>query len=223
MSDSPGVIRLARTRSLGGLQNCRRCPRLVAHMRAVRSTYPDYHCAPVVAEGKRDDRLLIVGLAPGLHGANRSGRPFVGDASGRFLYECLHAAGFATSPTPAEGKPAGATITNAVKCLPPGNQVVADEVRNCAGYLASEIRVLWTAGCRKNRVILCLGHVAHRATAAALGIAALPFGHAAQTEVAPKLWLLDSYHPSRQNVNTGRLTHDMMMTVLRRVHTLLGD
>ncbi|MEF8834440.1 MAG: uracil-DNA glycosylase, partial [Halofilum sp. (in: g-proteobacteria)] len=158
---------------------CRACPRLAAHLDAVHAQYPDYHCAPVPAFGDPAARLLIVGLAPGEHGANATGRPFTGDYAGRLLYATLHAFGFASAPvssTADDGlRLTDCRITNAVKCLPPGNKPTGAEIRECNGFLQAEIAM------RPPTVVLALGRVAHDATLRALGLRQRDyrFGHAA--------------------------------------------
>ena len=147
--------------------DCRLCPRLVRLRRDVRAKYPDYHAAPVPAWGSARARLLIVGLAPGMHGANRTGRPFTGDASGEFLFGALERAGLAFSRN-GQIRLVGSRITNAVKCLPPGNRPTGDEIRRCGRFLAAEIEVLRGVRPRRNRCVLCLGGLAHQAVAAVL-------------------------------------------------------
>jgi len=194
----------------------------------VRQAYPTYHARPVPGWGHRQARLTIVGLAPGMHGANRSGRPFVGDASGRMLFDVLHETGFSTTAEASTASLKDTWITNAVKCLPPGNRPVTAEVRNCQRFLVDEIDAKWRPRMRKPRVVLCLGRIAFSATTAALAELALDtarceFAHGAEVQLHPSLWLLSSFHPSRQNVNTGRLTRDMLLDVLVRARELLAD
>jgi uracil-DNA glycosylase len=189
---------------------CRLCPRLAAHLAEIRTSYPDYHARPVAPFGAKRPRLLIVGLAPGMHGANRTGRPFTGDYAGLLLYETLHRHGYANQPNGAEPDDglelAGCRITNAVKCLPPQNKPNPDEIRQCNGYLKAEIQALPRPG-----VILALGSIAHRAVlnALELRLASYPFGHGARHVVAADLVLFDSYHCSRYNTQTRRLTPQM--------------
>lgn len=198
------------------LIECRACPRLARHLDAVAARYPGYYCRPVRPRGPRDARLLIVGLAPGMHGANRTGRPFAGDASGTFLFDALARAGFASSADPLTAGLIDARITNAVRCLPPANRPTADEVRRCNGYLAHELTELWRPGVRRPRAVLALGRIAHDALGLALGRRLPPFRHGVELELAPGFLLLDTYHPSRQNTNTGRLTAAMLDAVLQR-------
>jgi uracil-DNA glycosylase family 4 len=202
---------------------CRRCPRLVGFLDQVRADFPRYHCAPVPPFGDPAARLLVVGLAPGMHGANASGRPFTGDFAGILLYATLYRFGFASGP---ESRSAGdglvladCRITNAVKCLPPQNKPSLDEVRTCNPYLAAEL-----AGLPAGAVVLALGAVAHGAVLRALGLkpAAFPFAHGAEHTLAPGLRLLDSYHCSRYNTQTRRLTEPMFHAVVARARALLA-
>lgn len=203
------------------MPECRACPRLAAHLDDVRAEHPDYHCAPVEPWGRRNARLLVVGLAPGKHGANRTGRPFTGDASGDFLFAALHRAGFATAPRVAEAGLVDTRITNAVRCLPPGNRPDTAELRRCSGYLGCELDELWSPSVRKPRVILALGKLAHDGIGFALGRRLEPFGHGRSESLERGLVLFDTYHPSRQNTNTGRLTPSMLDGVLARLRAHL--
>jgi uracil-DNA glycosylase family 4 len=202
---------------------CRRCPRLATFLDDTRKKHPDYFAAPVPAFGDARPRLLIVGLAPGMHGANRTGRPFTGDYAGVLLYQTLHAAGFssvAESISADDGLVLrGARITNAVKCLPPENKPLPAEIRECNRYLAAEIAALSSA-----RVILALGRIAHDATLEALGLkrSAAVFGHGREHALEGGRMLIDSYHCSRYNTQTRRLTPVMFETVLRRARDLSG-
>jgi uracil-DNA glycosylase family 4 len=203
--------------------DCAACPRLAQFLVNVRRDYPDYHARPVVPFGDKKARLLIVGLAPGLHGANRTGRPFTGDYAGILLYQTLHKYGLATraeSVSADDGlKLKRCRITNAVKCVPPANKPLPDEIKRCNGYLKSEL-----AGMPGDTVILALGRIAHDAVLRAL---ALPpktcrFGHGAE-HTLPNGWrLLDSYHCSRYNTNTRRLTTRMFETVVKRAAKLIA-
>ncbi len=203
------------------MTECRACSRLAAHLDAVRRDRPDYYALPVPPGGRANARLLIVGLAPGMHGANRTGRPFTGDASGGFLFAALARAGFASDPDPFAATLRGARITNAVRCLPPANRPTADEIRRCSGYLARELHDLWRPRTRTPRCILALGRIAHQAVGVALGRRLPEFEHGSGVELAPGLLLLDTYHPSRQNTNTGRLTAAMLDRVLARARSNL--
>jgi uracil-DNA glycosylase family 4 len=203
--------------------DCRRCPRLADHLAEVRTAHPDYHAAPVAAFGDPAPRLLIVGLAPGYHGANRTGRPFTGDYAGILLYESLHELGLASAPasvSAADGlRLTGCRITNAVKCLPPANKPLGEEVRTCNRFLAAELAAL-PAGA----VGLALGRIAHDAVLRACGLklAACRFAHGAEHDLPGGLRLIDSYHCSRYNTQTRRLSAEMFRTVLRRAAALAG-
>lgn len=202
--------------------DCRNCPRLAAFLDAVKEKNPDYHCRPVPPFGDPAADFLIVGLAPGMHGANRTGRPFTGDHAGILLYETLHDFGFsnqARSVAVDDGlRLLNCRITNAVKCLPPDNKPVSAEINTCNAYLANELRTL-----PENSVILALGGIAHRAVIRSMSLrqADYPFGHAAEHEIMPGLILLDSYHCSRYNTNTRRLTDEMFRSVFVRAKELL--
>ena len=204
--------------------SCRDCPRLAAFLDSVKEKNPDYYCKPVPPFGDASARFLIVGLAPGMHGANRTGRPFTGDHAGFLLYETLHAFGF-SNQAEATAVDDGlelldCRITNAVKCLPPDNKPVGAEINTCNSYLANELRLL-----PKNSVMLALGGIAHRAIIRALSLrqADYPFGHAAEHELAEGLLLLDSYHCSRYNTNTRRLTDEMFRAVFARAKESLAQ
>ena len=202
--------------------NCRECPRLAEFLRGIRREHPDYHARPVPSFGPRRARLLVVGLAPGMHGANRTGRPFTGDYAGVLLYRSLHKFGFAShagSDRADDGlRLNDCRITNAVKCLPPENKPRPDEVRRCNRYLAEEIAAV------RPRAILALGAIAHRAVLMALGLppGRSRFAHGA-VHALPSLAarLFDSYHCSRYNTNTGRLTAAQFETVIRAIATAL--
>lgn len=201
--------------------DCRECPRLAAFLDEVKDRHPDYHCGPVAPFGAADARLLIVGLAPGMHGANRTGRPFTGDYAGVLLYQTLHKFGFGThqgSDDPDDGlELIDCRITNAVKCLPPDNKPVGAEINTCNRYLVSELE-----GLPAGSVILALGGIAHRAVIKALKLrqASYPFGHEALHDLG-QVRMLDSYHCSRYNTNTGRLTADMFESVFKTASKLL--
>jgi len=165
--------------------------------------------------------LLIVGLAPGMHGANRTGRPFTGDASGDFLFSALHRVGLASAPNAQDARLIGTRITNAVKCLPPQNRPVAVEIRQCGSYLAAELETLTGSAPRRARCVLCLGRLAHDAVMRVLGMRSPEFRHGRDAEVRSRLYLVDTYHPSRQNTNTGRLTPAMLDAVLLRTVAIL--
>ena len=202
--------------------DCRRCPRLASHLDRVRAEHPGYHARPVAPFGPRKAALLVVGLAPGKHGANRTGRPFTGDHAGLLLYDTLHRYGYASRPVSISAKDGlrleGCGITNAVKCLPPANRPLPDEVRRCNAYLADEIDAL-PAGA----VLLALGAVAHDAVLMALGErrSARPFRHGARHDLARGLVLFDSYHCSRYNTQTKRLTPEMFRSVFDAIREYL--
>ena len=204
--------------------NCKRCDRLARHLRNVKRLHPDYHCAPVPASGDARARLLIVGLAPGLHGANRSGRPFTGDYAGILLRRMLHKHGYtdraASENHGDEPVFCNCRVTNAVKCLPPGNKPNGAEIRECNRFLQRELATL-PAG----SLILALGRIAHAAVLRALGLvqARHPFRHGAARELTPGLTLLDCYHCSRYNVQTGRLTPRQLDAIFRRIGKILAE
>jgi len=195
---------------------CRDCARLAAHLDDIRVRYPGYHAGPVAPFGDARSRLLVVGLAPGLHGANRTGRPFTGDAAGVLLFETLHRFGYASQATAVAHDDGmqltDCRITNAVKCLPPGNRPRPDEVARCNRYLSAEIGALPTGG-----AILALGRIAHSGVLRALSLPArpYPFAHGAQHVLPVCLTLYDSYHCSRYNTQTRRLTSGMFQDVVR--------
>ena len=202
---------------------CRRCERLAGHLEGVRAAHPGYHAAPVPSFGDPRARLLVVGLAPGLHGANASGRPFTGDHAGILLYATLHQYGFADRP---ESRAADdglelrdCRITNAVRCLPPANKPLPAEVRLCNPYLAAELARLPSGG-----VLVALGRVAHGAVLRALGLtqSGYAFAHGAEHGLPAGLTLLDSYHCSRYNTQTRRLTEPMFHAVFERARGLLA-
>lgn len=203
--------------------DCRRCPRLAEFLDDVQARHPAYHCRPVAPFGDAQAKLLIVGLAPGMHGANATGRPFTGDYAGVLLYETLHEYGFSTAPVSASADDGlelrRCRITNAVKCLPPDNKPVGAEINTCNEFLREELKTL-----PKNAVVLALGGIAHRAVLRARGErqASFKFGHMAEHEL-DGLTLLDSYHCSRYNTNTGRLTAEMFGAVFARARDLLDS
>ena len=203
--------------------DCRRCERLASFLDDVHDRYPDYHARPVAAFGDPDARFLVVGLAPGMHGANATGRPFTGDHAGILLYETLYKHGFASRP---ESVSAGdglellnCRLTNAVKCLPPANKPVGREINECNAYLAAELLNL-----QPGSVVLALGSIAHRACVRALGGRQkdFAFAHDVQHQLGT-LTLVDSYHCSRYNTQTRRLTADMFDAVFKRVSKLIND
>lgn len=185
-------------------RDCPRCPRLVAVREALRVEQPDWWNAPVPALGDPDAWLAIVGLAPGRHGANRTGRAFTGDASGELLFATLAKFGLAE-----EGAPKGVLILNAVRCLPPGNKPVPAEIHACRDYLGGQLAA---------PIAVALGQIAHQSAVKAMG-GRLPkarFGHLAEHRMPDGRVLIDSYHCSRYNQNTGRLTPEMFEAVFAR-------
>jgi uracil-DNA glycosylase family 4 len=230
---------------------CRACPRLAAFLNAGRARHPDYFCRPVPPFGDPAANLLIVGLAPGFHGANRSGRPFTGDHAGVLLYQTLHAYGYASRPISLSAEDGleltGCRITNAVKCVPPENKPETAEINRCNAYLRDEL-----GGLPEDAAILALGLIAHGAVLKALGLRKkdYPFGHGAvhslasppggegtrvedarkrnqtlsphpnprpEAEGVRHLRLYDSYHCSRYNTQTHRLTPAMFRAVFHRI------
>lgn len=203
--------------------DCRRCERLATFLDDIKVKHPDYYAKPVPAFGAKRAKLLVVGLAPGMQGANRTGRPFTGDDSGVLLYETLHKYGFASKPESISAddklKLKNCRITNAVKCLPPQNKPTGKEVNECNVYLAAELKSL-----PKGSVILALGILAHNAVLKALGIklSKMKFGHNALHPLAGDGYLLDSYHCSRYNTQTKRLTEKMFCDVFENAQNLLA-
>jgi uracil-DNA glycosylase family 4 len=201
--------------------DCPRCPRLVAFRRAWREREPAWFNAPVPSFGPLDARLLIVGLAPGLRGANRTGRPFTGDFAGDLLYATLGAYGFARGKYAARPDDGLALIdcriVNAVHCVPPENKPTPSEIATCRHFLKSELAILPAL-----KAVVALGRIAHDSVVAALGgrLSAYRFQHAA-THPIGALSLYDSYHCSRYNTNTGRLTADMFHAVFAAVRARL--
>ena len=204
-------------------KDCRDCPRLAEFLDSVSERYPDYYSRPVPPFGDPEARFLIVGLAPGMHGANRSGRPFTGDHAGILLYQMLHKYGFASKDESVSVDDdlllTDARITNAVKCLPPDNKPIGAEINTCNSYLANELQQL-----PKNAVVVALGGIAHRAIIKACGLRQVDFkfGHAA-LHALENFRLLDSYHCSRYNTNTRRLTTAMFDDVFAQARKLLDN
>ena len=195
-------------------RDCSLCPRLAAFREANRAAHPDWFNAPVPSFGGAAATLLIVGLAPGLRGANRTGRPFTGDYAGDLLYATLRRFGLAQGAYAARADDglelAAARISNAVRCVPPQNRPEPAEIANCRQFLAAEIRGLGAL-----RASLALGAIAHHAVLAALalGRGPYPFAHGRLHHLPSGLWLADSYHCSRLNTNTGKLTPAMFEAV----------
>lgn len=206
------------------LLDCRACPRLANFLDEVRGAHPAYHARPVLAFGAENPGLLIVGLAPGMHGANRTGRPFTGDHAGILLYQTLHKFGFASRAV-SESADDGlqlidCRITNAVKCLPPANKPETSEIKQCNGYLKTELATL-----KPGTAILALGNVAHAAVLMALGLKTkdAKFAHGAVHKLPNNLRLYDSYHCSRYNTQTRRLTTDMFEAVFAQIRKELEN
>jgi uracil-DNA glycosylase family 4 len=203
--------------------DCPLCPRLVAFRIQWREREPSWHNAPVPTFGSRDARLLIVGLAPGLRGANRTGRPFTGDFAGELLYRTMIDFGFASGNYVAEPNDGlalvDAAISNAVRCVPPENKPTPIEISTCRPYLAATIAAMPNLA-----AILALGRIAHDSTVTALGLKrpAAPFAHGRIHAVSDRLSLHDSYHCSRYNTNTGVLTEMMFRAVFARIRERLA-
>jgi uracil-DNA glycosylase len=203
-------------------RNCPRCPRLVAYRRSWRALEPGWFNAPVPSFGPIDARLLVVGLAPGLRGANRTGRPFTGDYAGDLLYATLKEFGFAAGDYEAQPDDGlrliDCRITNAVRCVPPANKPTPQEIATCREFLAVTI-----AEMKKLSIIVTLGRIAHDSTIKALSakISAAPFNHGGKAKIGD-LTLFSSYHCSRYNTNTGMLTTQMFRGVFANVRLALG-
>ena len=202
--------------------NCTLCPRLVKYRLKNRELYPDWHNAPVASYGDINSKLLVLGLAPGVKGANRTGRPFTGDHAGILLYHTLGKFGFAKGEF--TGSPEdtlelnNCRITNAVRCVPPENKPNSGEISNCRKYLKYEIEQM-----PKLHVILALGTIAHNAALDSIGQkrSKWKFGHNSVHRLKNKLILIDSYHCSRYNTNTGRLTHAMFENVFKNIREFI--
>ena len=202
--------------------DCQLCPRLVNYRGKNRARYPHWHNGPVSSFGSFSSNLLIVGLAPGLKGANRTGRPFTGDLAGNLLYSTLIKFGFAKGVFSAQSddglKLVNCRITNAVRCVPPQNKVTGQETNACKSFLSSEISEM-----KKLKIILALGIVAHGAVLSACGEkkSSFNFSHHASHQLSDGLILTNSYHCSRYNTNTGRLTKEMFNDVFQDIVSLL--
>lgn len=203
-------------------QLCHRCPRLAAFLAGLREQYPTYHSLPVAPFGSDDPDLLIVGLAPGMHGANATGRPFTGDYAGILLYDSLYRFGYSNQPE-SRARDDGlelsrCRITNAVKCLPPQNKPTGDEINTCNAFLREEL-----ASLRPGTVILALGSIAHNAVLKAQGLKLSQhrFGHGHQHALPSGCVLIDSYHCSRYNTQTKRLTEAMFHDIFRQIERLI--
>ena len=204
-------------------RDCALCPRLAAFRAANRAAHPDWFNAPVPSFGALDAPLLVVGLAPGLRGANRTGRPFTGDFAGELLYATLRRFGLARGEYGARADDgfalSGCRVTNAARCVPPQNKPLPVELRACGGFLAAEM-----AAMGRLRGVLALGGVAHQAVLRTWGVpvARCPFAHGAVHRVPGRPVLADSYHVSRLNTNTGRLTEAMFVAVVEALLGLVG-
>ena len=201
--------------------HCQRCPRLAGFLSSVRARHPEYACRPVPSFGVLGSRLLIVGLAPGLHGANATGRPFTGDHAGILLYKTLYKFAFASAPESNPGDDLAlkdCAVTNAVKCLPPENKPSAAEVNTCRDFLVHELETV-----PANGGVIVLGKIAHDSVVRAFGLTpgAIPFRHAGEHAIPGGRTLLSSYHCSRYNTQTGRLTPKMFDQVFERARTIL--
>jgi uracil-DNA glycosylase family 4 len=200
---------------------CTACPRLADFLADNRQQYPDYHGLPVAPFGDNNPDVLIVGLAPGMHGANATGRPFTGDYAGVLLYETLYKTGFSNqskSDHVDDGlELVNCRITNAVKCLPPQNKPTGAEINQCNAFLKVELKAL-----DSKRVLIALGSIAHNAILKALELklSAYKFGHAAEHQLPGGFTLIDSYHCSRYNTQTKRLTAEMFEQVFERAREL---
>ncbi len=203
--------------------NCRQCPRLDGFLQNVKQQHPDYHAKPVAPFGVDSPDLLIVGLAPGKHGANATGRPFTGDYAGLLLYPTLYQFGYSNQPDSVSLNDGlqlhHCRITNAVKCLPPENKPNGAEIKQCNQYLAAELQTL-----PEGAVILALGNIAHQAVLRAYGLKlnSFKFAHQAVHTLPDGRFLVDSYHCSRYNVQTKRLTTDMFAAVFSLINQLPG-
>ena len=204
--------------------SCRRCSRLSKFLDEVKADNPGYYCKPVPPFGDPDAQLIIVGLAPGMHGANATGRPFTGDYAGILLYETLYKYGFGSAPVSKSVDDGlqliNCRITNAVKCLPPGNKPTGKEINECNAFLTNELQYI-----NDDKVIVALGTVAHQAVLKAKGLkpAGYKFGHGAQHVLPDGGTLLDSYHCSRYNTQTRRLTTAMFEQIFETARGLLAE
>lgn len=207
--------------------DCTRCDRLMHFLGDVKAKHTGYFCKPVPPFGAAQAQLMVVGLAPGMHGANATGRPFTGDWCSDLLYGTLHRYGFASRPHSVSSdddlRLINCRLTNAVKCLPPANKPLPSEVKTCASFLRHEIASL------APKVIVCLGAVAHDAVLRCLAQdqpelrrSSFRFGHGAEHLIG-HLRLIDSYHPSRYNTNTGRLTPEMFDRVFTRARAVIDE
>ena len=211
-----------------GIIACRKCPRLVGYISEIKEKFPTYWCRPVPGFGDLDAKILLIGLAPGRFGSNRTGRMFTGDASGGFLYPTLYEVGLASKPKAMDVqdglKLRNAFITAVLRCAPPQNRPRPNEIRNCKPYLEEELDLLSNV-----HVVVALGKIAHdeyvkiRLKKEEGSLTDLPFCHGAvyRFNEEPQI-LIDSYHPSRQNTNTGKLTKEMFLKVFRQAVKYAG-
>ena len=203
--------------------NCRQCPRLATFLDEVKEKYPDYHARPVPPFGVDDPKLLIIGLAPGMHGANATGRPFTGDHAGILLYKALYKFGFSSQETSINAndglKLINCRISNAVKCLPPANKPTGEEINICNQFLSAELGTLLPG-----TVIMALGLVAHKAILKARNLKQkdYPFAHGNVAALHNQQWLIDSYHCSRYNTQTRRLTEEMFFDIFKNSLELIN-
>ncbi len=203
--------------------NCRKCQRLATFLDDVKQEHPDYHARPVPPFGVDDPSLLIVGLAPGMHGANATGRPFTGDHAGILLYKALYHHGFSNQETGTHADDGlvlkNCRISNAVKCLPPANKPTGDEINVCNQFLSAELQTL-----APGTVILALGLIAHKAVVKARNLKQkdYPFAHGQVAKLDNDQWLIDSYHCSRYNTQTRRLTEKMFFEIFEKSLELIN-
>jgi uracil-DNA glycosylase len=205
-------------------RTCTLCPRLAKFLAQARLEEPEYYNAPVAPFGDPQARLVLVGLAPGFHGANASGRPFTGDHAGVLLYRTLHRYGFSNQPTSVARDDGlqlfDCRITNSVKCVPPENKPLPTEIQTCNRYLKAELATL-----KPGSVLLALGSIGHNALLRTLGLkpVGFKFAHAAEHRLSNGHTLIDSYHCSRYNTQTGRLTDAMFEAVFARARELIDS
>lgn len=203
-------------------KNCTLCPRLTEFRQQNQLKFPNYHNGPVESFGSLDAQILVVGLAPGLNGANQTNRPFTNDYAGDVLYPTLKKFGFAEGDYQKKKDDGfcliNVRVTNAVRCVPPQNKVTGDETKTCGQYLIQEIKNM-----PKLKIILSLGAVSHNAVLKALGckLSAYHFAHGAVHYLNNGLILVDSYHTSRYNINTGVLTAKMFEEIIMKLEDLL--
>ena len=204
-------------------ENCTKCSRLAKYLKTTKSKYPDYFCKPVPAFGDPKAKLLIVGLAPGLHGANATGRPFTGDYAGILLYETLHKFNFSSLPVSKSKDDDlqlfNCRITNAVKCVPPANKPTTDEIKVCNYYLQNELKSLPIGS-----VILALGKIAHDSIMRAFNkrLSQFPFIHGKHHILDNNFQVVDSYHCSRYNTQTKRLTRKQLEDIFKDILSIMN-